>query len=181
MTSPILFLALSLTSQARSAGPGWVEGTSRDNDFTFAMPGKAAERVTTQPAANGPIEVLEYSCLSGDCQYRVEKSKLPIKLTDEKRVLALGGMRDSIARKTKLIEDRETTVAGWPARELTVEAPLRPGAGPSRIAMLILYDRDNLYQVRVFALKPGTEPKDVRKFFDAFRPKVAGAGPKGKS
>jgi hypothetical protein len=115
-----------------------------------------------------------------DCLYRVEKGKLPMEIPEKKLEGALGATRDSMVRKVKILDDQARTVAGWPARELMVEAPLRPGAQPSRIAMLILYTGQEFYQVRVFALRPGTPPKDVRKFFDSFRPKKVGPGTKRK-
>jgi hypothetical protein len=83
----------------------------------------------------------------------------------------LVGARDSIAQKSKVLDDKKALVAGWPARELLVDAPLRPGAKPSMIAMLICYVENDFYQVRVFSLKPGMAPREVRRFFDSFKPK----------
>ena len=85
-------------------------------------------------------------------------------------------MLDSVARKTKVLEKKATTVGGWPAYEMTIQAPLRPDAAPSKIAILFVYADQNFYQIRVFGLKPGTEPKDVRKFFDAFKLKKVREG-----
>jgi hypothetical protein len=160
-------------AQGKTSGTGWIEATSKDGTFVFAMPVKAAEKVTTQKTPDGPIEILEYSATSGDCLYRIEKTALPVEIPEDKLIGALGASRDAIAKKSRLLDDKAALVAGWPARELVIEAPLKPGAAASKIAMLICYADNNFYQVRVFAAKPGTDPKDVRKFFDGFRPKKA--------
>jgi hypothetical protein len=175
-----VLLAICLVTQGKTSGTGWVEAKSKDGTFAFAMPVKAAEKVTTQKTPDGPIEILEYSGTSGDCLYRIEKTALPVEIPDDKLIGALGASRDSIAMKCKLLDDKAAIVAGWPARELLMEAPLKPGAAPSKIAMLICYADNNFYQVRVCAKKPGTDPKDVRKFFDGFRPKQAKVGVKEK-
>jgi hypothetical protein len=175
-----LLLAICLVTQGKTSGTGWVEATSKDQTFVFAMPVKAAEKVTTQKTPNGPIEILEYSGTCGDCLYRVEKIGSPVEIPDEKLIGALAASRDSIARKSKILDDKAAIVAGWPARELVIEAPLQPGAAPSKIAMLICYADNNFYQVRVFASRPGTDPKEVRKFFDAFRPNKARPSKKEK-
>jgi hypothetical protein len=177
----MLLLAVILASQTKSDGSNWVEVASKDGAFSFAMPAKPVEKMVVQRLSNGSINILEYSCTSDDCLYKIEKiekSKLPVEIPEEKLEGALGASRDSIARKTKLLDDKPTAVAGWPARELTIEAPLRPGAKPSKIAMLILFADQEFYQVRVFSLKPGMPPKHVRKFFDSFKPKKARAGAK---
>jgi hypothetical protein len=173
-------LVLCLMTQGKTSGTGWVEATSKDGTFVFAMPVKAAEKVTSQKTPNGPIEILEYTGTSGDCIYKVEKTTLPVEIPDDKLIGALEAGRDSIATKTTLLEDKAAIVAGWPARELLIEAPIKPGAAPSKIAMLICYADNNFYQVRVFATRPGADPKDVRKFFDGFRPRKAKVGAKAK-
>lgn len=66
-----------------------------------------------------------------------------------------------------VLERQSRTISGWPACELLVEAPLKPGAQPSQIAMLMLYANDHFYQIRVFAVEPGTEPMHVRKCYDS--------------
>jgi hypothetical protein len=174
-------VAVVLTSQPNADRPGWVDAVSKDGVFAFAMPAKPVEKTVVQQSPNGPVEVLEYSCVRGDCLYRIEKAKSPIKIPDEKLEGALAASRDAIARKTRVLVDKSTTVAGWPARQLTVEAPLRPGADSSTIAMLICYADSDFYQVRVFSLKPGTTPTDVRKFFDSFKPKKDRAKAEEKS
>jgi hypothetical protein len=179
MTTRILLVAVILASQTKSDGSKWVEATSSDGAFSFAMPAKPVERTVVQRSANGPINILEYSCTSDDCLFKIEKSKLPVEIPEEKLEGALGASRDSVAKKTKLLADKPTTVAGWPARELTIEASLRPGASPSKITILILFADQEFYQVRAFSLKPGMPPKHVRKFFDSFKPKKVRAGAKG--
>jgi hypothetical protein len=183
MTASTLLLVVVLSSQTKVAGSSWVEVVSKDGAFSFAMPAKPVEKTVTQKAQTGPIEILDYSCTHGDCLYRIEKTKVPVEIPDDRHEAALIGARDSIGRKTKMLEDKKAVVAGWPARELLVEAPLRPGAKPSEIAMLICYVDSDFYQVRVFALKPGMAPRDVRKFFDSFKPKKAreNAQPKTKN
>ena len=176
-----VLLVLCLVTQGKNSGTGWVEATSKDGTFAFAMPVKAAEKVTAQKTPDGPIEILEYSGTSGDSLYRIEKTALPVEIPEDELIGALGASRDSIAAKTRLLDDKAAIVAGWPARELLIEAPLKPGAAPSKIAMLICYADNNFYQVRVFATRPGADPKDVRKFFDGFRPKKARVGAKEKS
>ncbi|MHC5538363.1 hypothetical protein ACYOEI_09055 [Singulisphaera rosea] len=181
MTTNLLLLAVLVTSQAKGGGPKWVEATSKDDTFSFAMPAKPVEKAVVQQSQFGPLNVLEYSCVVDECLYRIEESKLPVEIPDEKLEGALGAGRDSIAKKTKIVSDKAKVVEGWHARELMVEAPLRPGADPSKIAMLILYADQRYYQVRVFSLRPGTSPKHVRKFFDAFKPRKAGPVAKTKS
>ncbi len=171
MGATLLLSSALLTLQPKGEVPAWVNVNSKDGAFSFAIPVKPTEKTVVQQSANGPIDVLEYSCTVDDCLYRVEKARLPIAVPERKLEGALVASRDSMARKVKILDDKARMIAGWPARELMVEAPLRPGAQPSRIAMLILYADHEFYQVRVFALRPGTPPKDVRKFFDSFRPK----------
>jgi hypothetical protein len=180
MGATLLLLSAALTSQPKGNVSTWVTANSMDGAFSFAMPAKPTEKTVVQESGNGPIDVLEYSCTVDDCLYRVEKGKLPMEIPDKKLEGALDATRDSMAQKFKILDDQARRVAGWPARELLVEAPLRPGAEPSRIAMLILYTDQEFYQVRIFALRPGTPPKDVRKFFDSFRPKKSRPGTKGK-
>ncbi len=180
MTSPTLLLVLVLTSQTKTAGSSWVQAVSKDGRFTFAMPAAPIEKIVTQQSKNGPIEILEYSCTHDGCLYKIEKTKVPVAIADDKLEQALAGARDSIARKNKLLADKATTVAGWPARELVIEASLRPGAAASTIAMLICYVDGEFCQVRVFSTKPGAVPKDARKFFDAFKPKKVRANAEAK-
>lgn len=181
MTTNLLFLAVLLTSQTKGDGPKWVESTSKEDTFSFAMPAKPVQKVVVQPSQYGPMDILEYSCVIDGCLYRVEESKLPVEIPDEKLEGALEAGRDSIAKKTKVVSDKAKIVEGWHARELMVEAPLRPGADPSKIAMLILYADQRYYQVRVFALRPGSTPKHVRRFFDAFKPGKVGPVAKTKA
>ncbi len=160
---------------------GWVQGRSKDGRFTFAMPARPTERIVKQQMSGKPIEILEYSCTSGKCLYRLEKTPVPVEIPEERLVGALKASRDSIAKRNKIIDDKETTLAGWPARELVIEAPLKPGAAPSKIAMLLFYADSDYYQVRVFALESGQEPKDVREFFDSVRPRTEKSADKSKS
>src|SRR4051812_3268415 len=134
-----ILLALCLATQGKTSGTGWIEANSRDGTFAFAMPVKATEKVTTQKTPNGPLEILEYSATSGDCLYRIEKSALPVEIPEDDLIGALAASRDSIAEKSKILEDKAAIVAGWPARELLIEAPHKPGAPPSKTAMLICY------------------------------------------
>jgi hypothetical protein len=180
MTLPILLLVVVLTAQTKANASSWVQAVSKDGACTFAMPEKPIEKTVAQQSKNGPIEILEYSCTHGGCLYKIEKTRVPVEIADDRLNAALAGSRDSIARKTKLLDDKAATVAGWPARELLIEASLRKGADPSKIAMLICYIDNDFYQIRVFSLKPGAPPKDYRKFFDSFKPKKARANAKEK-
>ena len=75
----------------------------------------------------------------------------------------------SFAEKASLKAEKAVEVQGHPGRDLLLEAPLTAGAKSSKIATrLIVADRD-VYQVSVFALAPGTEPKGVVDLLDSFR------------
>ncbi|WP_435007661.1 hypothetical protein P12x_004925 [Tundrisphaera lichenicola] len=170
----ILLLTTGLVAETPS---GWVELKSKDGAVSFAMPIQPTEKTTTQRISGGPIEVLEYSCTSGGCLYRLEKSPMPIKIPEDRLAGALKAARDSIARKYEIQDEREATVAGWPALEFQIEAPLKAGAAPSKIRMLVFYAGDEFYQVRVFALGPGREPRRFREFFDSVKPAEAMQSP----
>ena len=164
-TGRVGVILLSLIGPISDLPRGWVEAKSKDGRVTFAMPIKPTERTVEQKVAKKDIKVLEYSCTAGKCLYRLEKSPVPIEMPEEKLAGALKASRDAIAKKNKILEDRETTLAGWPARELVIEAPLKPGADPSKVAMLLFYADNEFYQVRVFALEPGRDPKDAPRVF----------------
>ncbi len=133
MTLPTMLLLGVLTSQAKGQSSSWVEAVSKDGAFSFAMPAKPVEKTVTQQAKTGPIEILDYSCTHSDCLYRIEKTKVPVEIPEDRHEAALVGARDSIARKSKVLEDKKTLVAGWPARA--------PGRGPSASRGQAIEDR----------------------------------------
>ncbi len=165
-----IFLAVLLIGQTTTNDAPWVEKRSKDGKFSFAMPVDPVEKIAVQSSPKGSVEVLEYSASHDDCLYKIEKAKSPAPMPAEKLEGALGAVRDSIAKKVKLLSDEATTVAGWPARKLLIEAPLRPGQEPSQVAMLICYVDSDYYQIRVFADKPGAAPKAVDRFFASVVP-----------
>lgn len=171
MTPTIVLLAAVLTAQAKAPDGNWVKSVSKDDKFSFVMPTKPVAKDVVQNSASGSIQILEYSCVSNECLYKIEQTKVPTPILEDKIEAALAAVRDSVAKKTKLMDDRIVSVAGRPARRLTIEAPLKPGGEPHTIAMLVCVAGGDFYQVRVFALRPGKPPADVQRFFDGFEPK----------
>ena len=57
MKSTMLLLAVLVASQVKSEGAKWVEATSKDGIFSFAMPARAVEKNVVQQAATGPIDI----------------------------------------------------------------------------------------------------------------------------
>lgn len=170
----VLLVVLGVGVLAGADGPRWIKATSKDDRFDFAMPVAPREREVNQRSSEGDSRILEYSGTHDRCLYKIEKIESPVAIPEEKLIGTLGASRDAIFKnkQVKLLDDKPATVAGWPARRLTIEAPIRRGQAPCRIAMLICYADNDFYQVRVFALDPGAAPKGVDRFFEAFEPRV---------
>ena len=113
--------------------------------------------------------MLEVSCQAEGCLYKVERTTMPRPFGKANEQGALDAICKSVASKARLKANQSIDVAGHPGRDLLVEAPLRPGAKPSSIAMRLVVAERDLYQIRVFALTPGTEPKRVVDFFESIQ------------
>jgi hypothetical protein len=133
------------------------------------MPEKPAEKANVQRSAAGPISVIDYSCIANGCLYKWEKTRNSTGIAREDREGFLEHYGGQMARKVKLLAQRKVTLDGHPGREYVMEAPLKPGADPSTIVMRLYLVDDDMIQVRVFALEPGTKPRDAEAFFKTFR------------
>jgi hypothetical protein len=157
---------------SKADGASWTKFTSSDGKFSFAMPAKPEEKETFMKGRGSPFYVVAYSCTHDGSRYRIERAKLSERPAREELEKALDAVGDALGTKTKILEKTPATVAGWPARKFLVEAPLGPGPEPTKLALLICYIDDDLYQLRVFAPAPGKSPRDAEKFFNSFEPKT---------
>ncbi len=164
-----LIVILSMLAQSPALPPGWMVYTPKAGGFSIAMPPKPTVKTVSQEGKAGAVEVLDVSGQAEGCLYRVERTMMPRPFGKANEQGALDAICKSVAAKTALKAQQAIEVEGHPGLDLLVEAPLKPGAKPSKIAMrLFVVDRD-LYQIRVFAIAPGSEPKRVADFFDSFR------------
>jgi hypothetical protein len=157
---------------SKADGGSWTKFSSSDGKFSFAMPAKPEEKEAVLKGRGGPFYVVEYSCTHDGSRYRIERAKLTERPAREKLENALDAVGDALGNKSKILEKTPASVAGWPARKFLVEAALGPGPEPTKLALLVCYIDDDLYQLRVFAPAPGKSPLDVERFFSSFEPKT---------
>jgi hypothetical protein len=170
------FAALALASLvtmvgagvARAQDGGWKEHRSDDCRCSAQFPGTPQAKTQKMQSSIGNLDskilMLE---VPGSAFYALAYVDYPKNLVaTTKSDELLDGARDGAVSKVKgtLKTESKITQAGFPGRELRIEAP-----GDIVLVARIYMVKERLYQQLVVAPRPRAESADTKKFLDSFK------------
>jgi hypothetical protein len=168
---PLILLTISLASPLLSDDPpkDWTVIKTQDGKFRFAMPAKPEEQKATLKTKAGEVSVTGYTCSANQCIYTFERMPIPEDVVENDKDAYLDAFTLGMSRNAPAFSRKNRPLAGNPGRVVKIGAPPKPGADPLKVEMMVVLVGRESITIRVIALEPGTEPKDVEAFFRSLR------------
>ena len=169
LLSAVIFLIHAQAPGA--AAPQWDETTSKDEAFTFAMPGAVKTLNQTVQTPNGPVEQAVYYLKSNGALYTVQGIGLANAIPENAKQAALDRERDDYVSNNggKLVKQAPISLDGSPGWDFTIEGPA-PGGGATVISRTRIYLLDRTYYLATVMSPRGKPlPQETERFLDSFR------------
>ncbi len=164
---PVLTIA---QGPARAATPpGWKAYASAKGEFKTVVPATPIERKRSWEAPFGKVEWTNVAVKRGAASFAVNFADLPSGVGSEPAAVLDAARDDAVAQlKGKLQDEKPLDLAGFPARELTIEVPRSVVAGGATGKARLALIGARLYQVIAVQPLQRSKPEEADAFLASF-------------
>jgi hypothetical protein len=149
----------------------WQRVAPLEGGFSVLMPGTPAERKQAADSPMGSIQINTFTLVKDRDEFTVAFTDYPAAILKSKPETILEGVRIGVEAdlQAKLLDERPTSLDGYPGRQYRLEVPASrfPGGGIYRVRAYLVKQR--LYQVVAVTPKATVSSMDSEKFFQSFR------------
>jgi hypothetical protein len=159
------------TSPDRPKQVDWQRVAALEGRFSVLIPGTPVERKQTADSPIGSIQINTFTLTKGRDEFTVAFTDYPAAILKSKPETILEGVRIGVEAdlQAKLLDERPTSLEGYPGRQYRLEVPESrfPGGGIYKVRAYLVKQR--LYQVVAVTPKATVSSMDAEKFFQSFR------------
>lgn len=159
---------------------GWIDYSAPDGSFTVRLPGEPDVEEQTVPTEAGDIQVTMYLFENDDRAVILGHNEFPAAIAeliaggDDAIIQSMldGGRDGAVSNVSGTLQDeKQLTVAGFPAREFTfsVDSSASPTGNAITGTARVFLTKDRLYQLMSLTNADETNPALVQAFFDSFQ------------
>jgi hypothetical protein len=149
----------------------WKRVAPPGGGFSVLMPGTPVERKQTADTPIGPITINGFTLTRGGDEFTVTLTDYPAAILKSRPETILEGVRIGVEAdlQAKLLDERLTSLDGYPGRQYRLEVPESrfPGGGIYKVRAYLVKQR--LYQVVALTPNAPVSSMDAEKFFQSFR------------
>ena len=163
--------AKAATRPDRPEQVDWQRVAPPGGGFSVLMPGTPVERKQTADSPIGSIGIDTFTLTKGRDEFTVAFTDYPAAILKSKPEAILEGVQIGVEAdlRAKVLDERPTSLDGYPGRQYTLELPESklPGGGIYKVRAYLVKQR--LYQVVAVTPKANASSTDAEKFFQSFR------------